>query len=78
MVFENMRLISWMFWAFALVMSRGSLITSPTLIGGAMNDSMLGAVTLEACVSREGSGALLRGRQGAVHDDWVTSRSVRG
>ena len=73
-----MRLIFWMFRAFVLVMSRGSLITSPKFVRGTMNDNMLGAMIPETCVSREGSGALFQGSQGTVHNDWVTSRSIRG
>ena len=63
-----------MFWAFMLVMSRGSLITLPTFVKGAVNDSMLGAMTLEACILREGSGALFWGSWGAIHDDQVVLR----
>ena len=77
-VFENMRLISWMFWAFVLVMSRGSPITSPTFVRGAMNDSMLGAVTLEACVLRKRSGALFWRSWGTIYNDQVMSRPIRG
>ena len=78
MVFENMRLIFRMFWAFVLVMSRGSPITLPTFVRGAVDDSVLGAVALEACISREGSGSSLWRGWGTIHDDRVMLRSVGG
>ena len=61
-----------------LVMSRGSPIASPTFVRGAVDDSMLGTLALEACVSRERSGSSLGRSWGAIHDDQVTSRSVGG
>ena len=61
-----------------LVMSRGSPITLPAFVRGAVDDSVLGAATLEACVSREGSGSSFRRGWGTVHDDRVTSRSIGG
>ena len=67
-----------MFWAFVLVMSRGSPITLPTFVRGAVDDSVLGAVTLKARVSREGSGSSFWRGWGTVHDDRVTLRSVGG
>ena len=67
-----------MFWAFVLVMSRGSPITSPTFVRGAVDDSVLGAATLKACVLREGGRSSFWRGWGTVHDDWVMSRSVGG
>ena len=78
MVFENMRLVLWMFWVFVLVMSRGSPITSPTFVRGAVDDSVLGAAAFETCISRKGSGLPFRRGWGTVHNDQVTSRSVGG
>ena len=78
MVFENMRLILWMFRAFVLVMSRGSPITSPTFVRGAVDDNVLGTSAFEACVSREGSGVSFQRSWGAVHDDWITLRFIGG
>ena len=54
MVFENMRLISGMFWASAFVMSRSSPIASPTFVRGAMDDSKLSTPALETCVPGKG------------------------
>ena len=61
-----------------LVMSRDSLITSPTLVRGAMDDSVLGAVTLEACVLRERGRLSFRRGWRTVYNDQVMSRSVGG
>ena len=61
-----------------LVMSRGSPITLPTFVRGAVDDSVLGAATLEACVLREGSGSLFRRGWGTIYNDWVTLRSIGG
>ena len=77
MVFENMRLVLWMFRALVLVMSRGFPIASPTFVEGAVDGNVLGTSALEACVSREGSGSLSGRSRGTIHDDRIMSRSVR-
>ena len=68
-----MRLVLRMFQALVLVMSRGLPIASPTFVEGAVDGNVLGTSTLEACVSREGSGPSFRRSWGTVHDDRVTS-----
>ena len=61
-----------------LVMSRGSPITSPTFVRGAVDDSVLGTPALETCVSRERGGSSPGRSWGTIHDDRVTSRSEGG
>ena len=78
MVFENMRLVPWVFRALVLVMSRGSPITLPTFVRGAVDDSVLGTSALETCVSRERGGSSFRRSWGTIHDDRIMSRSIRG
>ena len=78
MVFENMRLVLWMFRALVLVMSRGSLITSPAFVRGAMDDNVLGASALETCVLRERGGSSSGRSWGTIHNDRVMLRSVGG
>ena len=49
-IFEDMRLVLRMFQASILVVFWGSPITSPTFVRGAVDDSMLRTLALEACV----------------------------
>ena len=59
-------------------MSRGSPVTSPTFVRGAVDDSVLGTLAFETCVLRE-RGGLSSGRsRGTIHDDQVTLRSEGG
>ena len=71
-----MRLISGMFWASTLVMSRGHLITAPTFVRGAVDDSVLGALALEACIPGKWHGSSFRRGWGAVHNNQVSLRPV--
>ena len=78
MIFKDMGLVLGMFWACILVVSWGSLITLPTFVRGAVDDSMLRTLALEACVSGKRCWLSFRRSWGAVHNNWILLRSVGG